>query len=233
MGIMIIDCFMWSYERDAVNIRLKALKGHVGAHMALQATNTFRGSEREVTPLGLPNVTDVFVTIPDNLDPWRSEKWLRDQLLIQATKVYGKDHVYLISDGDEIVHPEAIKEYQGKPLRLVTDYRNFYANWRAKDHVLEHQATIGNLNDYTKSGGANSARWHATWPLSKNKGWHLSSLGDTSREKLKTFAHTEYDKPEFAGKIGKNKAAMKDFLGRFELERTDDIPPFTPRKFLK
>lgn len=61
----------------------------------------------------------------------------------------------------------------------------------------------------------------------------MSSLGDTSRQKLKTFAHTEYDKPQYADNIDKNKADMKDFLGRFELERTDDVPPFTPKRFIK
>lgn len=233
MGRMIIDAFLWSYELDAVNIRLKALKGYVHAHMALQATNTFRGEPRECKPLGLPNVTDVFVTIPKGLDPWQSEKWLRDEVLKQAVKVYGKDNIFIVSDGDEIPSPEAIKEYTGTPIKLMTDYRNFYANWRAKEHVLEHQPTIGTLQDYTKAGGANSARWYGNWKQSINRGWHLSSLGDTSREKLKTFSHTEYDTKEYKSKLGKNKQEMKDFLGRFELERTEDIPPFTPKRLIK
>lgn len=230
---MIISAFMHSYERDAANIHVKALTGVVDGFLALQATNTFRGEPRECEPLNLPGVTDIIVTIPEGLDPWASEKWMRDQLLIQGIKVFGKEHTFIICDGDEIPHPQAIKEYSGTPMKLITDYRNFYANWRAKDHVLEHQPTIGTLSDYTKAGGANSARWFGNWKKSKNRGWHLSSLGNTSEEKLKTFAHTEYDKPQYTNNLEKNKVEMKDFLGRFELEITDDIPPFTPERFVK
>lgn len=230
---MIIDAFMWSYEREAVDLRLKVLEGVVDAHVAVQATNTFRGEERnQLESIQHENLHNIFVTIPDGLDPWASEKWLRDEVLRQAVKIFGKYQVYMVSDGDEIPNPKAIKEYTGTPMKLMTDYRNFYANWRAKDHVLEHQPTIGTLSDYNKVGGANNARWYGNWSQSKTWGWHLSSLGETSGEKLSTFAHSEYDKPEFINQLDENKKQMKDFLGRFELEITKDIPPNTPKYLL-
>lgn len=231
---MIVDAFMWSYELDAVKLRTRVLKGSVDAHVAVQATNTFRGEDREVMMLDLPNVTNIIVTIPEGLDPWESEKWLRDAVLTEAVTLFGTEAVYIVSDGDEIPNPDSILQYRGigRPMKLMCDYRNFYADWRASEHVLEHQPTIGSFSDYLNAGGACAARWHGFWWQSKAWGWHLSSLGDTSAIKLKTFAHTEYDTPEARRTVKKAKASQRDFLDRFDLEHTDDIPPFTPKHLL-
>lgn len=227
---MIIDAFMWSYEEEAVTLRLEVLKDVVDFHVAVQATNTFRGEQRTVNELSHPKLTNVIVTIPDNLDPWESEKWLRDRVLIEAQNLHGKA-TYIVSDGDEIPNPEAILNTR-LPAKLMTDYRNFYANWRAKDHVLEHQPTIGTTAHYKLAGGAGNARWHSSWRKSNKWGWHLSSLGDTSAEKLRTFAHAEYDDEEHHNLLDEFKKSHKDFLGRFELEYTEDIPPNTPKHLL-
>lgn len=227
----IIDAFMWSYEEEAVRLRLDVLQGVVSGFVAVQATNTFRGQDRTVKLLDDKRVKNVVVTIPDGLDSWQSEKWLRDQVLIEAAKLYGTKAKYIISDGDEIPNPEAIKKAQ-HPTRLMTDYRSFYADWRATDHVLAHQPTIAFLKEYQEVGGACDARWHAKWPESNEWGWHLSSLGDTAAEKLKTFAHTEYDSPEYIDGLGSAKNAMRDFLNRFDLEWTSDVPPKTPEHLL-
>lgn len=231
---MIVDAFMWSYERDAVSLRLEALKDVVDIHIAVQATNTFRGHSREVGLIDHPKLTNVIVTIPDGLNPWESEKWLRDQVLIEAAKIAPIDSWYIVSDGDEIPHPDAITYAieNEQPMKLMTDYRNFYADWRAKDHILIHQPTIGKLPDYRQFGGSGDARWHCNWESSELFGWHLSSLGDTSAEKLTTFAHTEYDEPKYRRNVNVAKDKRRDFLDRFDLEYTEDVPPNTPAHLL-
>ena len=233
---MVVDVFIWSYEREAVDIRIASLKDTVDLHVAVQATNDFRGRPRIAKPLDLhnKNVIDVIVTIPDGLDAWQSEVWLRDRALIEATKVCPVDTWYIVSDGDEIPHPWAIKAaiFNDRPVKLMTDYRNFYADLRAIDHILEHQPTMAKLPDYRKAGGANSARWYSGWDSSNFTGWHLSSLGDTSKEKLETFAHIEYDKKRFKNNLDYNRVNMKDFLGRFDMEWTNDIPLGVPDHLL-
>ncbi len=233
---MIIDVFIWSYELEAVNLRLNVLRHCVDAHVAVQATNTFRGTPREVYMLAsdFKNVHESVVTIPDGLNAWESEKWLRDEALNQAVKLFGEDATYIVSDGDEIPNPYSIAQFAGnkKPMKLMTDYRNFYADWRAADHVLEHQPTIARYRDYVRAGGACDARWSANWRKSNDWGWHLSSLGDTSEMKLKTFAHEEYDTPETIKMVKRAKNHHRDFLNRFDLEYTTTIPPHTPDRLL-
>lgn len=233
---MVIDAFMWSYERDAVKIRLATLANVVGATVAVQADNTFRGEPRKVRKLNLPGVTDVVVHIPAGLDVWESEKWLRNTVLAEAVKLFGEHELYMVSDGDEIPRPDAIiaAAFAGIPMALRTDYRNFYADWRGKGDELEHQPTIGRLDDYIAVGGAGDARWHAHWQRSEEVGWHLSSLGkdDAITAKLETFAHTEYDTDEYKAGLAAARASHKDFLNRFELEYTDDIPLGVPKRLL-
>lgn len=233
---MVIDAFMWSYERDAVKIRLATLSNVVTAHVAVQATNTFRGEPRKVRKLNLPNVTDVVVTIPKGLDVWESEKWLRNTVLAEAVKLYGPNELYMVCDGDEIPRPESIiaASFAGIPMTLLTDYRNFYADWRGTGEELAHQATIGRLHDYQNVGGAGDARWHAFWTRSEERGWHLSSLGGDAviKQKLETFAHTEYDTDEVKAQLDAARKGHKDFLNRFELEWTDDIPMGVPKRLL-
>lgn len=233
---MVIDAFMWSYERDAVKIRLATLADVITAHVAVQATNTFRGEKRKVRKLNLPNVIDVIVTIPDGLDTWESEKWLRNTVLAEAVKLFGDDALYMVCDGDEIPRPESIiaASFAQKPMTLLTDYRNFYADWRGTDEPLAHQPTIGRLTDYQEVGGAGDARWHAFWDRSEEWGWHLSSLGGDAviKQKLETFAHTEYDNDEAKSALVEARANHKDFLNRFDLEYTTDIPKGVPKRLL-
>lgn len=233
---MVIDAFMWSYEREAVKIRLATLANVVGVHVAVQATNTFRGTKRRVTKLNLPNVIDVVVTIPDGLNAWESEKWLRNTVLAEAVKLFGPHELYMVCDGDEIPHPDAIIEaaFAGVPMSLLTDYRNFYADWRGTGERLAHQATIGRLEDYEAVGGAGDARWQAFWHAAEKMGWHLSSLGGDTviKKKLETFAHSEYDTDEVKDQLSEARANHKDFLNRFDLEYTDDIPEGVPKHLL-
>lgn len=233
---MVIDAFMWSYERDAVKIRLATLANVVSVHVAVQATNTFRGQKRRVKKLNLPNVIDVVVTIPSGLDVWESEKWLRSATLAEAYKLFGDNELYMVSDGDEIPRPESIiaAAFAGQPMTLRTDYRNFYADWRGTGDELEHQPTIGRIDDYEAVGGAGDARWHAHWQRSEEAGWHLSSLGgdDVIKQKLETFAHTEYDTDEIKAALQSFRENKQDFLGRFALEYTDDIPLGVPKRLL-
>jgi hypothetical protein len=233
---MVVDAFMWSYERDAIKIRLATLNNVVGVHFAVQATNTFRGDKRKVRKLNLPNVIEVVVTIPDGLNPWESEKWLRNTVLAEAVKQFGENELYMVSDGDEIPRPESIiaAAFAGIPMTLRTDYRNFFVDWRGTGDELAHQPTIGRLADYMAVGGAGDARWHAQWDRSEECGWHLSSLGGNEiiKQKLTSFAHTEYDTDEIKANLDMARQGHKDFLGRFELEYTDDIPMGVPKRLL-
>jgi len=235
----VIDCIIASYETDAVAVRTAELADVVDARVILQATSTFNGRE----PVDVlyestwDGVTVVLADLPDGLDPKQSEHWLRDQSLIQARAMYGDDHLFLVADGDEIPHPDAIRWARAArvPAVLNTDYREWWMDWRAPDTwQLVHQPVIGSAADYDRAGGAQAARTSRLGgaTVAPGRGWHLSTLGDAAlaARKLSTFSHDEFSGPEHndLGKLAIYRDRGRDLLDRFDLIPTADLPACAP-----
>ena len=170
-------------------------------------------------------------------------------LLVEVDRTVGgwaPDAFFLVADADEIPHPDAVEqavtEYDREgPRTLLIDYREWYANWRAPDgwqnaHI--HQPVIGKFGDFVKIGGAHAARFSPfyrddlrreyKWPSCDATGWHLSSLGDATfmHNKIGAFSHAELDNPHDRDleRIEGYRRARKDFINRFDLEITADLP---------
>ena len=65
------------------------------------------------------------------------------------------------------------------------------------------------------------------WNIVENGGWHFSNVMSPKEisEKLKSFAHSEFDKPEFTDEeiIKKKIELKKDIFGRnFQFKKIDD-----------
>lgn len=251
----VIDCTMAAYELDAINVRLAELEGVVDVHHIVQGTLTFQGAPLE--PLELPEkVISTIITLPNGWTfpdgssvpageiPWLREKFLRDSSLeavpieLQDTQAF-----YVVADGDEIPHPDAIRqaveEYDAKgPRTLLTDHRQWYADWREPDdrqypHPLCGYPTIGKFDDFSRVAGADQARCgrvavRSRWPRCDAKGWHLSHLGDAAfmHRKLGMYSHNDRDNPHDRDmeRLEKLRHERKDSFGRFDLELTDDLP---------
>lgn len=250
----VIDCFMACYEVEALAVRFAELADVVDAHHAVQGSTTFRGDPRE--PLPMPDfvtstIVDMPVGDPDFIDPvfdgatganWQRDKYLRDASLTEAIKHYpDQDTLFLVCDGDEIPHPEAVAqavaEYPSKgPRTLRMDYREWYANWRAPDawqspHAHRNQPVIGTFADFLIAHGAHVARCvgaGTNWPYCDARGWHLSNLGDSAfvHRKFGQFAHSEVDNDHDRNldRLTAMRDARKDAIDRFDLEVTDDLP---------
>ncbi len=240
---------MVAYELDAIRVRLAELEGVVGVHHAVQGALTFRGVPHG--PLELPGqVVSEVVDFPDRFVfeggadvpaeklPWCREVFLRDASLTEAVHI-DPEALFMVCDGDEIPHPDAVRQAVGEydtvgPRTLVTDYRQWWADWRAPDvlqypYPLVHHAVIGKFDDYVGVGGAHMARSAIVgWPPCDATGWHLSSLGDTAfmHQKLEMFAHSELDNPQVRDlqRLEQCRRERRDFLDRFRLEETADLP---------
>lgn len=251
----IVDTIMACYETEALKVRWAQLENVVDAFHVVQGSHTFRGEPH--TPLDLPDfVTHSIIDMPtsgiddfqDSHNPlavgshWARDKHLRDASLIAAATAFPKS-LYLVCDGDEIPHPDAVRqaaeEYRRWGARtLHNDFREWYADWRAPTkwqapHAHINEPVIGTLNDFMRYGGAHNSRTRTRnkWKFCEAKGWHLSNLGDTAfvSQKLKSFAHNESDTPDVHANLEKMRSTMRDATGRFTLELADDIPPVMNR----
>lgn len=231
---MIIDTFLYSgYDHAAVEVRMEVLKDVVDLHVAVQGNLTFQGQprERSLVPEGCKSVT---VSLSPAADPWGREAELRDACAhIGFSMSDAKpDNLILVSDADEIPHPDAIRQAQGYDgiMFLQTDARQWFMNWRyPNDWQLRQQPVAGRWADFESAGGANAARFnYQGWPSAGPRGWHFSGLGDErlAQAKLGSFSHTEYAHraldPLFLRSM---RDARRDYLDRFALERTTDLPP--------
>jgi hypothetical protein len=234
---VIIDCFIHSYEREAVKVRLAELRDVVDFHVAVQATTSFRYQTRETPWVEDQRVINIVVSLPAGLTPWEAEWFLRDASFTLAaewaTAHYpDEDPRFIISDGDEIPHPDAVRHAAGSPgpRVMLTDYREWFIDWRAPDRwQLEHQPIIATAEQIRQQGGATEARRRCReWSLTTPVGWHLSTLGgaDLAGRKLSSFAHSEYDTPEWndGAQLAWYRATRRDLLGRFVLDHTGDLP---------
>lgn len=224
----VIDCVIFSYEVDALTVRLVELAAVVDLHVIVQGDRTFRGVPREVIPVDGPQIRNHVVAMPPGCDPWTYEHMLRDASLTIAAEHAGRLDRFLVADGDEIPHPHAVRQAvrAPHPMILGTDYREWFMDWRAPDRwQLNHQPVFGTLPQLAR---ASTARTHCAWPVASRTGWHLSTLGDAAlaARKLSTFAHDEFDTPQWNDhdQLTRYRGDQTDILGRFRLESTTDLP---------
>jgi hypothetical protein len=234
---VIVDCFIHSYEREAVKVRLAELRDVVDFHVAVQATTSFRYEPRETPWVEDQRVINIVVSLPAGLTTWEAERFLRDASFTLAAEWAAahypdEDPRFIISDGDEIPHPDAVRRAAvgPDPMMLLTDYREWFINWRAPAlWQPQHQPIIGTAAQILRQGGATEARHRCReWSADLIRGWHLSTLGDAAlaSRKLSSFAHTEYDTPEWndSEQLRRFRLEGRDLLDRFDLQTTDDLP---------
>jgi hypothetical protein len=247
----VVDCTMYAYEPAALRVRVAELEAVVEHHHVTTGSRTYRGDPQNVTPPDLPRLTHHVAHLPawrdDNAHGLtRVEALQRDLSLIHALADEPEDTLYVVADGDEIPHPDAIRQAVAEydrfgPRVLLVDARCWYANLTAypngfppRHHL--NQPIIGTAADILALGGAQAARVGRgfrprvgpKWATCEKVGWHVSDLFDpeTVAHKFGIASHTEDDTPErrnvewLAGK----REAMLWPVHDWPLTRTDDLP---------
>lgn len=247
----VIDCTMYAYEDAAIRLRLAELADVVDHHHITSGSRTYRGDPQTVEPLTGPKVTHHVVGLPAWRDDsahglTRVEALQRDRSLLVALADEPETTLYVVSDGDEIPHPEAVAqavaEYDRRgPRVLLNDSRCWFANWTAypngfppRHHL--NQPIIGTAADILNLGGAQAARpargfrpkVGPKWKPCDKVGWHLSDLFDpaTVAHKFAVASHTEDDTPERRNLdwLASKREAMLWPVHDWQLARTDDLP---------
>lgn len=191
----------------------------------------------------------------DTSDAWRNERWQRDYLINGLFDAKPNDWI-ILSDVDEIPRPESIGLYQpdkGKRADFQQYMYAYYLNnrwerdgvpviWAGSKVTTFRNLTIffnGSLEllrSYKPKGLFRGFRraLFKTFLIQKiqNGGWHFSWMAGVEKiiEKLESFAHQEFNKPEFKEpeKIRELIASGRDVLcreWRYKVQNLDDQFP--------
>lgn len=207
MGI--IDCIMFNGEWDALEIRLRELQDVVTETIIFEGNVTFRGDPKPLYYSGgslmFHQVRRVIVDLRDvsgckccqgipftHTMAWRREAHLRNQ-----AKWFIDGHDFaIVTDCDEVPRANivnAIVSTYTSPTRLLMDNFAYNFHW-----ISPGQAPTGFIAAGVDLHNCHYQR-HEIKKAMPYAGWHLSNFGDTEflKRKLQSFAHEEYDSPEF------------------------------------
>ena len=244
----IYDCSLFRNELDLLELRLKELYNHVDKFVIVEATHTFQCEPKELV---LKNNWERFAQwhdkmihvvvddMPNTGDAWANDFHQRNAIargLVDADE----DDLVIICDGDEILRPEVIDNMRNNP-RDIYGFRTPYFNFKFNYMLVENHESycvwitagkkkfIGNPEDFR------ARRFQLTTldyeyddgrvKMYEHAGWHFTYMGDTEwvKNKLKSFAHTELNKPEILAQVN-----VDDMM-----EKGVGFNPLDPRPFVK
>lgn len=198
---MIYDCFIFSGEKDCLDIRMEELKSLDVRHVLVQSFRTFSGKEKKCTwfypELNKDLVVDTLWDLPDGT-PWEREEFQRNAILNSLIGAKDDD-IVIISDADEIPRREAVEQYKPEMgiTALIMDLYYYYVNCLYAKQVwsMPKILTYGMLKNSTPD----LIRKEGYRSMIQNGGWHFSYLGGVGaiQEKIQSFSHTEFNTAQF------------------------------------
>lgn len=207
-------------------------------------------------------VVDKYPTFWTKLRPvttWHYDNHQKEGIL-QGLKNAAPDDLIIVSDLDEIPLPAKIREYANRPgIRVFEQFQSYYflnyvcthiydyeghavaqrnrdgfGRWRGS--VMLEKKLIKTIKDTRNFRDEEGPHIH---PI-KDGGWHFSYMGGIEKimYKIQSWAHTEYNRPEFGSKEAVVKSIMdgKDLFGegsRYELFDIDKSALPFPGEVLK
>jgi beta-1,4-mannosyl-glycoprotein beta-1,4-N-acetylglucosaminyltransferase len=202
---MIYDCVTFFNEIDLLELRFTELNDVVDRFVVVEAPITFSG---DIKPLLFSENTQRFdqwkeriihvvvEDMPGGSDPWIRENFQRDAIARGLAGAKPWDEI-IISDCDEVPHPEAIRSWDPSsgPCCFNQLFSYYWINcikgeWKG--------SRISRFDQMEQIGGANSLRMHQ-YPAIPNGGWHFSFLGgpEAIRAKIEAYSHQELNISEF------------------------------------
>lgn len=191
----------------------------------------------------------------DTTDAWRNERWQRDYLINGLYDAMPDDWI-ILSDVDEIPRPQSISLYQPKTCKRADFQQYMYAyylnnRWEHdgvpsiwagskittfKNLINFFEGSLEVLRGYKLKGPLRGIKraFFKTFLIQKisNGGWHFTWMAGVEKiiQKLESFAHQEFNKPEFKQpeKIRELIASGRDVLfpgARYRIQALDDQFP--------
>ena len=243
----IYDCITFYDENFLTNLRFEILNHVVDFFVVCESRYDHKGHPKKIN-FSLLNekfrnkVRHVVIEeqFPNLSDGWQCEKYQREKIFRGITDALDNDYI-IFSDSDEIPNPKKLKN-----IILKEKYGIFMQKFYVyKLNIFNQHETPWEGSRICKKKDLSSIDFmrqkivkknlnQPFWKFHKEKsieifedgGWHFNSLL-TPKEislKLKTFAHTEFAKPEYSNLeiIKKNIEEKKDLFKRnHEYKRVD------------
>jgi beta-1,4-mannosyl-glycoprotein beta-1,4-N-acetylglucosaminyltransferase len=265
----IYDCFTYNNEDLLLSLRLETLNPCVDKFVIAESPFTHTGKPKPLyfDPSRFGKFADKIIHLvvedmPLNPgDSWANEMHQRNALERGLTDARPSDWV-IISDVDEIPHPDAIARY--RPWNLYGTfiqklYCYFFNNlavqaqrateprWWVRSkittlaHLREFFGTPQNLRIYKPEPGFRGALKQLHRKIRHQRlhdgGWHFSWLMTPEEmiKKMESFAHTEFDQPHLKSLDAIRSAIHenRDILGKGERFRLTTIDDSFPPYLMK
>ena len=225
---MIIDCTMFHWEFDILELRMRELWDTVDYFVVTESVCDHRGNPRDLvlsesdrfdwaSEKLIINVTDKlkYAKTTREHEKYQRLKSVKDAITLLDLK---NEDFLIISDVDEIPRPAAVQEMAsvGGRYSLHMPMYYYYLNLFVHDWTLPKALSLKYLTDpnFIRTGGGDKEFFNVP-----NSGWHFSYLGDEKQiqHKLKTFAHDEMDTEKFTDldHIKESILSGKDLFDRF------------------
>lgn len=209
---MVIDSFMWHNEIDMLELRLRMLDEHVDWFVAVESDRTHSGVNKE-WHLGdhadrLARWWHKIVWIKHkgvDEGPWSAENRQRRSCKIATEHIVtSPDDIVIVSDVDEIWHPDCLSAWSNNIRAARMDFRIFSLYWKFD---APWPGSIGGPWSMMKDADWQALR-DARFVLPFIElGWHFSWMGtDQDRvRKRDAFAHREFSTVDIEHYVAKSQ----------------------------
>lgn len=257
----VFDTFPFYNEFEMTELRAATLRGVVDMHYGLAMEKTHAGKPNPYVDTYRSTAHMFLTLIPDEpvifgesnsiAATRRREMFQRNQIapmLYDIVKKYGghiaSDDIILLSDADEIPHPQAVAYLREHGLEEghIVIFRQrlcYYDLNTTQGHIWQGTRAVRwddlcALTPHVVRYGLEAHDQHyPKYVVAQQGGWHLSYFGgpERVREKMQNFLHQELvtDDNTQPETIAERIAAGADIWGRQEaewtMERTLDVPP--------
>lgn len=202
---MIYDCVIFFNELDLLEMRLNELDEVVDRFVVVEAPVTFSGKPKPLIfseNVGLferwsERIIHVVVhDMPGGSDSWARERHQRNAILRGLGGASPNDGI-IISDTDEIPHPEVVRRWRPEmgPHQFDQMFCYYWINCVSRGWAGSRIATFSQV---IRLGGPEVLRQNPCTVFCEG-GWHFSFLGGPTmiREKLEAYSHQDLNRPPF------------------------------------
>ena len=204
----IYDCFTYYNEEDVMQIRFEELGDVVDYFVVVESSQSFTGKPKPFYFDNLPNwinqwkekIIRIKIDFPDDLKTsWEREFYQRNAIAQIVDRLDNSD-VVLISDADEIVKSSLLKKITDHRIPARIDVKQYFwnFNWQVPSHCDQGARPVVCAKSSLKKNTPQELRGMKL-PVIPDGGWHFSFFGESDkiRNKIESFAHTEYDSEEY------------------------------------
>ena len=239
----VVDAFTFFNELEILEIRLNELWDTVDRFVIVEATQTHQFKPKPLyfkENMGrfekfLSKITHIVTEFPEHIqkldvdgmppgENWALERYQRDEIMrgLQGCK---DNDIIIISDADEVPSAEAVRSYRTEMGLCYLDMKLFcyYLNVRAENEQWREARILpyGLLKQISPCGARYSGNKSLLGTYGEpipNGGWHFSFMGgeEKVKEKIQSYAHAEYNRPEILGNIRNCLLLTADVFGREE-----------------